>query len=414
MSTRILLVGVVKSNHHRWQKIEALNELAALTKTSGGYVVERLIQVRPRFDPATLIGKGKAQELGEICRCYNIQLVIFDDELNPTQLRNLEEIIKVRVIDRTALILDIFALNARTAEAKVQVELAQLEYLKTRLTGLGIEMSRLGGGIGTRGPGETKLEVDRRRIEQRIDTLRKRLRKIERERMVQRKRRKNIFQLTLAGYTNSGKSTLFNRLTNSDVKVSEQMFATLDASTRLLEWGQGVPIVITDTVGFIRNLPPQLVASFRSTLAEIKDADIVVHVADASDDLVTQKIDVVNETLREIGAGDKPTILTFNKIDRVFDNIKIIRLEENNPGAVFLSAITGDGLDILATEIEKILEKQLMVGTFTVPSVRRDLIARIINSGKVVSKIDSNGQCQLTIKGMTSQIARLRKLLRSI
>lgn len=413
MSTRILLVGVVESNRQRGQKMEALDELAALTRTSGGYVVERLIQIRPRRDRATLIGKGKAQEISDICRRYDIQLVIFDDELNPTQLRNLEEVIGVRVIDRTALILDIFALHARTAEAKVQVELAQLEYIKTRLTGLGVELSRLGGGIGTRGPGETKLEVDRRRIEQRISALRRRLGKINRERTIQRKRRKNVFQLTLAGYTNSGKSTLFNRLTNSQVKVSEQMFATLDASTRILEWKRGVPIVITDTVGFIRNLPPQLVASFRSTLAEIKDADMIIHIADASDKLVEQKIDVVNETLHEIGASDKPTILAFNKTDRVFDNFQIMRLAEHYPGAVFISALTGEGLNRLIAGVQKFLEMHLVVRTFTVPGERWDLISRIIDSGQIVSKLDLDGKCRLKIKGMPATLARLRKQLKS-
>lgn len=414
MSTRILLVGVVESNRQRGQKMEALDELAALTKTSGGYVVERLIQIRPRPDRATLIGKGKAQEIRDICHRYDIQLVIFDDELNPTQLRNLEEVIGVRVIDRTALILDIFALHARTAEAKVQVELAQLEYIKTRLTGLGVELSRLGGGIGTRGPGETKLEVDRRRIEQRISALRRRLGKINRERTIQRKRRKNVFQLTLAGYTNSGKSTLFNRLTNSQVKVSEQMFATLDASTRMLEWKRGVPIVITDTVGFVRNLPPQLVASFRSTLAEIKDADMIIHIADASDKLVEQKIDVVNETLHEIGASDKPTILAFNKTDRVFDNFQIIRLAEHYPGAVFISALAGEGLNRLIAEVQKFLEMHLVVRTFTVPSERWDLISRIIDSGQIVSKLDLDGKCRLKIKGLPVTLARLHKQLKSI
>lgn len=413
MSTRILLVGVVESNRQRGQKMEALDELAALTRTSGGYVVERLIQIRPRRDRATLIGKGKAQEIRDICHRYDIQLVIFDDELTPTQLRNLEEVIGVRVIDRTALILDIFALHARTAEAKVQVELAQLEYIKTRLTGLGVELSRLGGGIGTRGPGETKLEVDRRRIEQRISALRRRLGKINRERTIQRKRRKNVFQLTLAGYTNSGKSTVFNRLTNSQVKVSEQMFATLDASTRMLKWKRGVPIVITDTVGFIRNLPPQLVASFRSTLAEIKDADMIIHIADASDKLVEQKIDVVNETLHEIGASDKPTILAFNKIDRVFDNFQIMRLAEHYPDAVFISALTGEGLNRLIAGVEKFLEKHLVVRTFTVPSERWDLISRIIDSGQIVSKLDLDGKCRLKIKGLPAELARLRKQLKS-
>lgn len=389
--------------------MEALDELAALTRTSGGDVIERLVQVRPHIDPATLIGKGKALEIRDLCHQYEIQLVIFDDELTATQLRNLEEIIGVRVIDRTAVILDIFALHARTAEAKVQVELAQLEYIKTRLTGLGVAMSRLGGGIGTRGPGETKLEVDRRRIEHRITVLRRQLKKIEQERAVQRKRRNNVIQLTLAGYTNAGKSTLFNRLTNSQVKVSEQLFATLDASTRMLPWQRGVPVVLTDTVGFIRNLPTQLIASFRSTLAEIKDADLIIHVADASDALVEQRIDVVNDTLRTIGAGEKPIILTFNKIDRLFDDIMLRRLKEHYPDAVFISAVTGAGIDALTKRIATFLDSQLVVRRFTVPNERWDLITRIISSGQVVSDVEVDGKRRFRVKGLPGELARLRK-----
>jgi len=409
MSTRILLVGVIASSHQRGEKMEALEELAALTRTSGGEVVERLIQVRPKLDPATLIGNGKALEIREICHQYDIQLVIFDDQLSATQLRNLEEIIGVRVIDRTAVILDIFAIHARTAEAKVQVELAQLEYIKTRLTGLGIAMSRLGGGIGTRGPGETKLEVDRRRIEQRITTLRRQLKRIEQERAIQRKRRNDVIQLTLAGYTNAGKSSLFNRLTNSQVKVSERLFATLDASTRVLSGHRGVPIVLTDTVGFIRNLPPQLVASFRSTLAEIKYADLIIHVADVSDAMVERKIDVVNETLQSIGVEGKPIILTLNKIDRVFDDLRLTRLKALYPDAIFISAVTGAGIDNLLNRIAAFIDSQLVVRTFTVPQERWDLVSIILSAGEVLNEVEIDGNRCLKVKGLPAELARLRK-----
>ncbi|MCL6465842.1 MAG: GTPase HflX [candidate division WOR-3 bacterium] len=409
MSTRILLVGVIASSHQRWEKMEALEELAALTRTSGGEVVERLIQVRPQLDPATLIGKGKALEIREICHQYDIQLVIFDDQLSATQLRNLEEIIGVRVIDRTAVILDIFAIHARTAEAKVQVELAQLEYIKTRLTGLGIAMSRLGGGIGTRGPGETKLEVDRRRIEQRITALRRQLKRIDQERAIQRKRRNDVIQLTLAGYTNAGKSSLFNRLTNSQVKVSERMFATLDASTRVLAGHRGVPIVLTDTVGFIRNLPTQLIASFRSTLAEIKYADLIIHVADVSDAMVERRIDVVNETLQSIGVEGKPVILALNKIDRVFDDLRLTRLKALYPDAIFISAVTGAGIDNLLNRITAFIDSQLVVRTFTVPQERWDLVSIILSAGEVVNEVEIDGKRRLKVKGLPAELARLRK-----
>ncbi len=412
MSTRILLVGVANSGGERWTKMGALDELAALTKTAGGEVVERLLQIRQRFEPATLVGKGKALEIRDICQTYGIELVVFDNDLTPTQLRNLEHIIGVRVIDRTAVILDIFAINARTAEAKVQVELAQLEYIKNRLTGRGVEMSRLGGGIGTRGPGETQLEVDRRRIERRITSLRRRLLEIERERMVQRKRRANVFQFALAGYTNVGKSTLFNRLTDAQVKVSDQLFATLDASTRVVHLAKGVEAVLTDTVGFIRNLPPALVASFRSTLAEIRDADVVIHVADASDPFVEQRIDTVSETLDLIGARNIPVLLVFNKIDRVFDETKLVRLKERYTEAVFVSAHTGEGIEKLLQRLLGFIYQRMARGTFIIPSSRLDLIARALNSGLVLKDQEIDGKRRITIRALPVQLARLRNLIK--
>ncbi len=410
----MLLVGWVSSPRHRWVKVSALDELADLTRTAGGIVVEKIIQVRNKPEPATLIGKGKAEEIAGLCKQYDINLVVFDDPLTPTQLRNLEEIIGVRVIDRSAVILDIFALHARTAEAKVQVELAQLEYFKTRLTGLGIEMSRLGGGIGTRGPGETKLEVDRRRIEQRITALRRELVRIEQERMVQRKRRSNLFQIALAGYTNAGKSTLFNRLTSAGVKVSDQLFATLDANTRVYQIDRNIRAVITDTVGFIRNLPVQLVASFRSTLAEIREADLVLHVADVSDPQVDLHIETVRETLSAIGAGDKSQLLVFNKIDRVYDDEVFNRLRRLYGEAVFISALTGLGLDQLHRAIKRYVDQHCVVRTFTIPEERGDLLALILSEGALVAQRLANGKRQLRIKGFPAQLARLRKDLQRL
>ncbi|MBM3315090.1 GTPase HflX, partial [candidate division WOR-3 bacterium] len=281
MSQRILLVGLAASSRDRWRKAALLDELAALTRTSGGEVVERLVQVRPRPDPATLVGRGMAERLRDACAEHRIGLLVFDDALTPTQQRNLERVCAVPVLDRAAVILDIFALHARTGEARAQVELAQLEYRRPRLTGRGVEMSRLGGGIGTRGPGETQLEVDRRRIEQRIATLHRTLGRIEKERAIQRHHRRHEYSISLAGYTNAGKSALFNALTGADSTVSSRLFATLDASTRLVELDRYRRVLLTDTVGFIRSLPPQLVASFRSTLAEVRSADLVLHVVDA-------------------------------------------------------------------------------------------------------------------------------------
>ncbi len=411
MSVRILLVGVATSSRLRWAKAESLDELAALTRTAGGEVVERMIQVRPRLDPATLIGKGMVSQLRNLCRQHRIELVIFDEELSPTQQRNLEDAMRLRIIDRAALILDIFALHARTAEAKTQVELAQLEYRRPRLTGFGVELSRLGAGIGTRGPGETKLEVDRRRIDQRIAALRKALVRIDRERAIQRDRRVGMYRVVLAGYTNAGKSTLLNRLTAAGVRVSDQLFATLDANTKGLDLSRQVRVLVTDTVGFIRNLPPQLIASFRSTLSEIRDASLVLHVADASDEQVDRRIDVVNETLVQIGAGDKPTQLVFSKIDVVYDRTVIERLRRSYAGALFVSARSGQGIDELKAALLRRVEAQMVSREFTVPEQRGDLIALLRNSGRVVDEDYRLGKVWLKLTGPEPALARCRRLI---
>ncbi|HTW90813.1 MAG TPA: GTPase HflX [bacterium] len=408
MSWRILLVGVAVTNRMRWSKADSLEELAALTATAGGDVIERLIQVRPRLDPATLVGKGMVENLGSLCRRHRIDLLILDEDLTPTQQRNLEDAVGVRVIDRAALILDIFALHARTAEAKIQVELAQLEYQRTRLTGFGVEMSRLGGGIGTRGPGETRLEVDRRKVEQRITVLRKDLKKIDRERAVQRDRRSDMFRLVLAGYTNAGKSTLLNRMTRSDVKVSDQLFATLDPNTKPWALARNVNVLVTDTVGFIRNLPTQLVASFRSTLSEVLDASLVLHVVDASDEQVDRKIDAVNDTLTEIGAGDKPVLMVFTKTDRVFDDAVIKRLSRSYAQSVFVSGQTGERIEELKSYLLRRVEQTMVTRTFTVPDSRYDLVSMLHDAGRVVQEQRLTGRLRLKVIGFRPSLARAR------
>ncbi|MCX6843730.1 MAG: GTPase HflX [candidate division WOR-3 bacterium] len=408
MSWRILLVGVAGSSRMRWSKADSLEELAALTATAGGVVVERLIQVRPKIDPATFVGKGMVENLHQTCKEHHIALLIFDEVLTPTQQRNLEDAIQVRVIDRAALILDIFALHARTAEAKIQVELAQLEYQRTRLTGFGVEMSRLGGGIGTRGPGETRLEVDRRRLEQRITALRKDLKGIDRERAVQRDRRTEMFRLVLAGYTNAGKSTLLNRMTNADVKVSDQLFATLDPNTKPWQLARNVNVLVTDTVGFIRNLPTQLVASFRSTLSEVLDASLVLHVVDASDEQIDRKIDAVNETLAAIGAGDKPVLMVFTKTDRVFDEAVLKRLKRSYARSAFVSGATGDGIDELKAELMGRVGRGMVTRTFTVPEHRLDLVSLLHDAGRVVQEEQLKGKRRLKVTGFKQSLARAR------
>ena len=412
MNTKALLVGLAQSAQMRWAKADSLEELAELVRTAGGEVIEKLVQVRPKPTPAYYVGKGLVEQLHGLCSRHSVDLVVFDDELTPTQQRNLESGIGTRVIDRTALILDIFAIHARTAEAKIQVELAQLEYRQSRLTGFGVEMSRLGGirgGIGARGPGETQLEVDRRRIKQRITSLRRALERIDRERSTQRRRRQDLFQTVLVGYTNAGKSTLFNRLVHADALVSDRLFATLDASTKALDLSPHVRLVLTDTVGFIRSLPHQLVASFRATLSEVSEADLLLHVVDATEEHLERQIDAVNDTLAEVGAGDKPVVLVFSKTDRVFDEAKLARLRRNFHGAQFVSGKTGSGISDLKTELLKAAQRQMVTRTFTVPDSRWDLLSLVRNSGRVLKEEVRDGKRRLVVRGFRPALGRLRK-----
>lgn len=343
---RVLLVAVVDSKIKRWRVIQSLEELTSLTKTAGGEVVESLMQMRRKFEPATLLGIGKARELASVSKQLQIDLLIFDTELSSAQIRNIEDIVNVRVIDRTTLILDIFSKHARTREAKLQVELAQLEYRLPRLVGMGWEFSRLGGGIGTRGPGEKKLEVDRRRIKERISTLKKMLKKIEHSKEVQRKRRVDIPKIAVVGYTNAGKSSLVNALTRAKLVISEQLFSTLDSNTNVLFVPPKHKMLISDTVGFLKNLPHDLIASFHATLAEVLEADMLIHIVDATAEDLEEKIATVDSVLAEIEANKKSVILVFNKIDRLFKEEKE-RYERKFPEALFISAAKNTGLDLL-------------------------------------------------------------------
>ncbi len=349
---KALLVGFATSPQDRWKEMDSLEELAQLTQTAGAEVFEKVMQIRPEPDPATLIGRGKVQEIRKIVEQFDLDMVIFNRELTPSQHRNLEREIGVKVIDRTELILDIFAQHARTAEAKIQVELAQLEYRLSRLTGKGLELSRLGGGIGTRGPGEKKLEVDRRRIVDRIAFLKRKLKEIERTKALQRKRRKGLFKVTLVGYTNTGKSTLMNRLTKAHQLVEDKLFATLDAVTRILYHpNRAIRIVLSDTVGFIEDLPPGLVASFKATLSVVQEANLLLHVIDVSHPRLEDRIEVVERVLEEIGCEHLPRIQVFNKIDLLLEPEVLDRLRDRYPEAVFVSAKTGEGLDVLTQKI---------------------------------------------------------------
>ncbi|MDI6704285.1 MAG: GTPase HflX [bacterium] len=325
----------------------SLDELSELTRTAGGVVCERIVQNVRRIEPSTYIGKGKALELKELGKKHKVDLVIFDNDLSPTQIRNLEEIIELRVIDRTELILDIFAHHAHTKEAKLQVELAQLNYLLPRLRGKGILLSRLGGGIGTRGPGETKLEIDRRRIEKRIVSLKKSIKKVARVRTQQRKKRRNEVVASIIGYTNAGKSTLMKALTGEEVFIEDRLFSTLDPLTRRLTLPNNQCLLLIDTVGFIKNLPHHLITSFSATLEEVRSSDILLHVVDISSEKVYEEIDSVYEVLDGLKANTKYMITILNKIDKLRNKAIINRLIKKFPNSCALSCKTSEGLDKL-------------------------------------------------------------------
>ncbi len=337
--------------------LEELEELKLLSKTAG-VKVQNVLLFGGEPDPASFLRSGKLEELKYLVIEQRVDLVIFNNDLSPVQLRNIEKEIPARIIDRTMLILDIFAQHARTKEGKIQVELAQLEYLLPRLTGRGETLSRLGGGIGTRGPGETKLEIDRRKIRKKIYTLKKELEEIKREREIQRKQRLNLPQIALVGYTNAGKSTLFNLLTGANVKVEDLLFATLDPTVRKVNFKNNWEVLISDTVGFIRNLPEELLTAFRATLEEIYYVDLILHVIDLSDKDFRKQIEVVESILEEMGIEDKPIIRVYNKIDLLSkEEIRYLRQELDYKPSVFISAKEGIGVeklkDLIVNELLK-------------------------------------------------------------
>lgn len=341
---RALLVGFTTDSHSRVAVEDSLQELALLADTAGADVIETIIHSRPKIDPAFFIGRGKAEFIASLVVEHDIDVVIFDDDLSPGQAKNLEELLERKVIDRSGLILDIFARRARTREARTQVELAQLEYLLPRLTRMWSHFSRQVGGIGVRGPGETQLEVDRRIVRQRIAHLAKDLKKIDLQRAVRRQHRAGVFKVALVGYTNAGKSTLLNALTEADVFVEDRLFATLDPTVRALRWPQNGyqkeagPIVLIDTVGFIRKLPHHLVASFKTTLDEVRDASLLLHVIDVTHPQFEQQIATVRSVLNDMQLNDYPVLHVFNKVDLLPESGLLQRLEQEFAPAIFVSA----------------------------------------------------------------------------
>lgn len=358
---RAVLVGIALNERDDLEG--SLSELASLADTAGAQVVGTLTQTRKEIDPAYFIGKGKAEELAKMCAELNADIAIFDHDLTPAQARNLENLLGIRVVDRTELILDIFAKRARTKQAMLQVELAQLQYQLPRLRRLWQHLSRLGGGIGTRGPGETQLEVDQRRARKRIADLQRQLKEIQSQTTMRVKARKerDLFTIAIVGYTNVGKSTLMNALTRADVFVEDRLFATLDATTRILVLPDGHKVLLTDTIGLIRNLPPHLIASFHATLEEVRTADLLLHVADVSHPYLDEQIVIVEKTLHEIGAGEKPTILVLNKADMLSPDFDGSNFLWRYPDAVLTSALTCKGLEELKLRIQREYERQRLV-----------------------------------------------------
>jgi GTP-binding protein HflX len=416
---RAILVGAAFGSVSAEEAEWSLEELEALADTAGADAIDTLLQRRRTPDSATYLGRGKAKEVVEIAAASDADMVIFDDELTPAQGRNLEEIAGVnplaerglKIIDRTGLILDIFAQHARSAEGKLQVELAQLNYRLPRLRGWGDVLSRLGGGIGTRGPGETALESERRAILRRIERVKKDLGQLERTRRLKRKQRTRtgIPVVALVGYTNAGKSTLLRHLTDARVLVQDQLFSTLDPTTRRLALPGDETVLLTDTVGFVRKLPHQLVEAFRSTLEEVGEATILLHVVDASRDPERQ-IEAVNRVLAEIGIHDKPTVLALNKSD-LLSEVEMDKLRGRYPEAPLCSAQEGSGIDELLGAIERELSHLKVEVSLDIPFERGDVVARVHEHGEVVEETYSERGTHLIARVRREEIAELRPFL---
>jgi len=382
---RALLVAVTTGDEAGTDA--SLAELGRLVDTAGADTVDAVVQRRERLDPATLVGKGRLSDLRQEVAAGDVDVVVFDREITPAQERNLSRALDCRVLDRTAVILDIFAQHATSREGKIQVELAQLTYRLPRLRGKGIELSRLGGGIGTRGPGETKLEVDRRRILSRISRLKSQLGDLEQSRHTKRERRKrwDMPLVAIVGYTNAGKSSLLNALTGSDALVQDRLFATLDPTTRRLELHDGRIVLLSDTVGFVRHLPHQLIEAFQSTLEEATDADLLLHVVDLADEDPDAKISAVREVLAEIGADRVPELLVGNKADAAPDHA-LARFEGAHPEGVIVSAAQRSGLEVLSEALWQVLSRQYREVQLLIPFSAGSAAARVHEVGEILAE----------------------------
>ena len=408
---RAALVGLISGRARRLEAERSLEELAGLAEAAGAQVVLRVLQERPKPDPSTYLGSGKIETLAASCAETSVDAVIFDTELTPAQLREIERIVDRKVIDRTQLILDIFARRARTREGKLQVELAQLRYLLPRLVGAGAALSRLGGGIGTRGPGETKLETDRRRIRTRIHAVSEDIEHVRKRRAQLRERRHKtaVPTVALVGYTNAGKTTLFNRLTNADAEASDALFVTLDPLVRQVRLPDGGELLVSDTVGFIDRLPHTLVAAFRATLEEVSQADLVLHVIDASAPDRARRMAAVGQVLEEVDATDVPLIEVYNKTDQLTADERM-RLQERDPAAVCISALKGDGVDELVETIASRLAldvRRITVVFDPIDPASRERIARLYRHARVLAHETRDGQVSIVADVPRRVLSRL-------
>jgi GTPase len=405
---RAIVVGVHKKGEKQSPDFDRLDEIVSLCRTAGAKVVGQLIQVVDRYNPATMIGSGKVEELVKMAADHRADIIVFDTILAPSQQVNLEKRLSRQVVDRPAVILDIFAIHAKTREAKTQVELAQMQYMLPRLAGGWTHLERQEGAIGTRGPGETQLETDRRLVHKRIGDLKKKLKEIEGERRIQRQGRLDLFNVCLVGYTNAGKSTIFNKLTGENVIAENYLFATLDSTTRKVKLAGRNEVLLSDTVGFIKRLPVTLVASFKSTLMEASEADLLLHVIDISDNDFEEQIATVNGILEEIGCGGIPVMPLFNKIDSRHDPDLFRQLMQRHSGAHFISAVTGEGLNRLKTDLQSYVERSHATILIRITPNDEKKLRRL---GSLVQIIDStivDGTMQIKARLSESRLGKLR------
>jgi GTP-binding protein HflX len=410
---KTILVGVRTGAVSKEEIEEHMNELEMLASTAGAYTVIKMIQDRIRIEPAYFIGKGKAEELAELVELNDIDLVIFDDDLTSTQVRNLERLINKKIVDRSGLILDIFASHAKTQQAKTQVELAQLQYLLPRLTRAWTHLSKQYGGIGTKGPGETQIETDRRIVRTRISKLKERLKKIDSTGRTKSLKRREFMNATFVGYTNAGKSTLINLLTGADVYIEDQLFATLDSTTRAYDLARNKSVMISDTVGFIRKLPHHLIESFKSTLNVVRDADIILHVIDISDDFFEDHIKVVEETLKDLGCDKKKQLKIFNKVDELAEKERMDYVSRKYEGSITISAKKGMNINILKQKLLNIYEESYKEHTIFLQHHESKKVSQIHSLAEVLSTKYHDDKVEIKFRTDKSNLEKIERMVNS-